>query len=100
MRWDSGGEFGRVDWRTIDLPPYVQMQIQIQRAQGVIQMIQMQIQGVIQMMFENMGGAGQKPLAADLTPGSQGIFENLRKDFDAVETKIPSLENEFRCFCN
>ena len=41
-----GGEFGRVDWRTIDLPPYVQMQIQ--RAQGVIQMIQMQIQGVIQ----------------------------------------------------
>ena len=52
------------------------------------------------MMVENMGGAGQKPLAADLTPGSQGIFENLRKDFDAVETKIPSLENAFRCFCN
>ena len=51
------------------------------------------------MMVENMGGAGQKPLAADLTPGSQGIFENLRKDFDAVETKIPSLENAFRCFC-
>ena len=48
VRWDRGGEFGRVDWRTIDLPPYVQMQIQIQRAQGVIQMIQMQIQGVIQ----------------------------------------------------
>ena len=49
VRWDRGGEFGRVDWRTIDLPPYAKMQIQ--RAHGVIQMIQMiqmQIQGVIQ----------------------------------------------------
>ena len=63
-------------------------------------MIQMQIQDVIQMMVENMGGASQKRLAADLTPGSQGIFENLRKDFDAVETKIPSLENAFRHFPN
>ena len=95
MRWDRGGEFGRVDWRTIDLPPYVQMQIQIQRACDTDDTDTNTRCDT--MMVENMGGAGQKPLAADLTPGSQGIFENLRKDFDAVETKIPSLENFLGC---
>ena len=33
------------------------------------------------MMVENMGGASQKPLAADLTPDSQGILREPEKGF-------------------